>query len=224
MCGRFSFVALVDIIERFRLIQFEFDFVPRYNIAPSQPVPVVIRQDGKNSLHLFKWGLIPYWAKDASIGDKLINARAETLEEKPSFRGLLARKRCLIIADGFYEWKEEGRRKKPYRITLQDGKSFAFAGLWDSWLSPAGQTINSCTIITTTSNKLLEPIHHRMPVILPQDKESLWLDESVTYNQEIKELLRPFPAEQMVVHEVSTLINSSRYDGPECVFPIQSLF
>ncbi|WP_407314866.1 SOS response-associated peptidase [Desulfosporosinus sp. SB140] len=226
MCGRFSLIVLVGIIERFGLVQFEFDFLPRYNIAPSQPVPVVIHENGSNQLHFFKWGLIPNWAKDESIGNKLINARAETLEEKPSFNRLLAQKRCLILADGFYEWKKEGRIKRPYRITLQDGRpfAFAFAGLWDSWMSPTGQTISSCTIITTAPNTLLEPIHNRMPVILPQDMESFWLDEGVTFNREIKSLLTPFPAEQMVAYEVSSLVNSSRYDGPECVFPVQSLF
>jgi putative SOS response-associated peptidase YedK len=224
MCGRFSFITFSDIIERFSLVQLEFDFVPRYNIAPSQPVPVVIHKNGGNQLYMFRWGLIPYWAKDESIGNKLINARAETLEAKPSFRKSFEEKRCLILADGFYEWKKEGRLKKPYRITLQDGKPFAFAGLWDSWLSPSGQVINSCAIITTTPNKLMEPIHNRMPVILPQDMESPWLDEMITTSEEVKSLLKPFPEEQMFAYEVSTLVNSPRNDGPECVVPINTLF
>lgn len=177
MCGRYLFTK--PNIERFGPVQLEFEFEPRYNIAPSQQVPVVIRQNGDNRLHMLRWGLIPYWAKDMSIGNKLINARAETLEEKPSFRKSLEQKRCLVLADGFYEWKSEGRVKRPYRFTLQDGGTFAFAGLWDSWLSPTGQRINSCTIITTTPNKLMEPIHNRMPVILPQNMESVWLDENV---------------------------------------------
>jgi Uncharacterized conserved protein len=224
MCGRFSFIELNDISERFSLVQLEFDFVPRYNIAPSQQVPVVINQHGVNRLFMWRWGLIPYWAKDEGIGNKLINARAETLEEKPSFCKAFERKRCLILADGFYEWKKTGRVKKPYRITLLDGKPFALAGLWDSWLSPTGQTINSCTIITTTANKLMEPIHNRMPVILPQDMESLWLDERVTSSREVKGLLTPFPVENMVAFEVSPLVNSPRNDGPECVVPLNSLF
>ncbi len=174
--------------------------------------------------YIFRWGLIPYWAKDESIGNKLINARAETLEEKPSFRKSFEQKRCLILADGFYEWKKEGRVKKPHRITLHDGKPFAFAGLWNSWVSPTGQTINSCTIITTTPNRLMEPIHNRMPVILPQDMESLWLDERLISSNEVKGLLRPFPAEQMEAYEVSPLVNSPRKNVRECVVPGSSMF
>ncbi|WP_235839004.1 SOS response-associated peptidase [Desulfosporosinus metallidurans] len=193
-------------------------------MAPSQQVPVVIHQNGGNRLLMVRWGLIPYWAKDESIGNKLINARAETLEEKPSFRRSFEQRRCLVLADGFYEWKKEGRVKKPYRITLLDGRPFAFAGLWDSWLSPTGQTINSCAIITTTPNKLMEPIHNRMPVILPQDMESVWLGGDVTSSREVKGLLTPFPEERMVAYEVSQLVNSPRNDGPECVVPVNSLF
>ncbi|KJR45613.1 hypothetical protein UF75_4007 [Desulfosporosinus sp. I2] len=213
-----------NIIKRFGLVQLEFEFGPRYNIAPSQQVPVVICKNGNNRLLMFQWGLIPYWAKDESIGNKLINARAETLEEKPCFRKSFEQKRCLVLADGFYEWKKEGRIKKPYRITLQDGRPFAFAGLWDSWLSPTGQTINSCVIITTTPNKLMEPIHNRMPVILPQDMEPLWLDAGTIPSRVVKGLLTPFPEEGMVAYEVSPLVNSPRNDGPECMVPVNNLF
>ncbi|HWQ43106.1 MAG TPA: SOS response-associated peptidase [Desulfosporosinus sp.] len=222
MCGRYSFSK--PDLKRFGLGQLEFEFVPRYNIAPSQQVPVVISQNGCKRLLMFRWGLIPYWAKEMSIGNKLINARAETLEEKPSFCKSLDQKRCLVLADGFYEWKSEGRVKKPYRITLQDGGTFAFAGLWDAWLSPTGQRIDSCTIITTTPNKLLEPIHNRMPVILPQDVESIWLDENIKWSGEVHGMLKPFPAESLVAYEVSQLVNSPRNDGPGCVVPVNSLF
>lgn len=224
MCGRFSLTELIGNLERFGLVQLEFEFEPRYNIAPSQPVPVVIQQNGGNSLHMFRWGLIPYWAKDESIGNKLINARAETLEEKPSFRKSLEKRRCLILADGFYEWKKKGRVKKPYRFTRYGGEVFAFAGLWDSWLSPMGRMINSCTIITTTPNKLMEPIHNRMPVILARNTESLWLDEGVAFCGEVKGLLTPFPAEEMLAFEVSSLVNSPRNDVPGCLVPINTLF
>lgn len=223
MCGRFSFTEPDGVIGRFNIAQVEAELRPRYNIAPSQPVPVVIRQGGVNSLLMFRWGLIPYWAKDASIGNQLINARAETLEQKPSFRKSLEQRRCLILADGFYEWKKEGRSKKPFRITLQNGEAFAFAGLWDSWLSPTGETINSCTIITTTPNRLMEPIHNRMPVILPQEMESIWLDGNMK-GADVKPLLSPFPAELMVAYEVGPLVNSPQNDSPDCMTPVSRLF
>ncbi|MDA8228807.1 MAG: SOS response-associated peptidase [Desulfitobacterium hafniense] len=184
----------------------------------------MVQQNGVNRLLLLRWGLIPYWAKDMSIGNKLINARAETLEEKPSFRKSLEQKRCLVLADGFYEWKNEGRVKRPYRFTLQDGGTFAFAGLWDSWLSSTGQKLDSFTIITTTPNKLVEPIHNRMPVILPQDMESVWLDQSVAWSCDVHSRLAPFPEEQIVAYEVSQTVNSSLNDGPECVVPVTRLF
>lgn len=224
MCGRYSFAKPDGIYERFGLGQVESELRPRYNIAPTQPVPVVIHQNGMNCLHMLRWGMIPHWAKDVSIGNKLINARAETLEKKPSFRKSLEQKRCLVLADGFYEWKKEGHGKKPYRITLQDGNPFAFAGLWDSWLSSTGQTINSCTIITTSPNKLMEPIHDRMPVILPRDLESIWLDENVTSSREAKGLLTPFPAEMMAAYEVAPMVNSPHNDSPECMAPVTYLF
>lgn len=225
MCGRYSFskIKANDIIQRFGPVQLEFEFGPSYNIAPSQQIPVVIHKDGVNRLLGLRWGLIPYWAKDEHLGNKLINARAETLEERPSFRKSFKQKRCLILADGFYEWRKEGRVKKPFRITLKDGGLFAFAGLWDSWLSPIGQTINTCTIITTTPNELMEPIHNRMPVILQRDSEPDWLSAD-TPGREIKGLLTPFPAEEMVAYEVSSLVNSPHNDVPECVLPVSSLF
>lgn len=224
MCGRFSLSEPRGIVERFSIVQLEFEFEPRYNIAPSQQVPVVIRENGSNRLFMFRWGLIPYWAADEKIGNKLFNARAETLEERSSFRKSFEQKRCLVLADGFYEWRKEGRVKKPYRFTLKDGRPFAFAGLWDSWLSPAGQLINSCTIITTTPNTLMEPIHDRMPVIMPPEMESAWLDVDSTPSRELIGLLKPYPAERMVAYEVLTLVNSPRNEGPECAVPANSLF
>ena len=170
MCGRFSIAGFEGIEERFQL-EIEFpDLKPNYNVAPSQNVPVILKHCS-NQLALFKWGLIPFWAKDPSIGHKMINARAETVDEKPSFKTCLQRKRCLIVADGFYEWKKEGSTKRPHRITLKNKELFGFAGLWDAWKSPTGEIVNSCTIITTTPNELMEPLHNRMPVILPKDVE-----------------------------------------------------
>ncbi|KLU67402.1 putative SOS response-associated peptidase YedK [Desulfosporosinus acididurans] len=224
MCGRFSLIQVKDLEKRFDFVQLELEFEPRFNIAPSQSVPVVVRENDRNYLRMFRWGLIPSWAKDEHLGSKMINARGETLSEKPSFRKSFEQKRCLVLADGFYEWKKEGRIKAPYRITLQDGKPFAFAGLWDTWLSPSGQRINSCTIITTASNKLMETIHQRMPVILPADKESLWLNVEASSSHDVQGLLTPYPSEQMVAYEVLPYVNSPSYEGPECVMPVNKLF
>ena len=179
MCGRFSIAGFEGIEERFQL-EIEFpDLKPNYNVAPSQDVSVIVN-NGSNHLAMFRWGLIPYWAKDPSIGHKMINARAETVDEKPSFKTCLQRKRCLIVADGFYEWKKEGTTKRPHRITLKNQELFGFAGLWDTWKSPIGEIVNSCTIITTTPNELMEPIHNRIPVILPREVEQVWLDQGIT--------------------------------------------
>jgi len=216
MCGRYTFAQPNQIELRFGIVPSESRLIPRYNIAPTQMVPAVINQAGRR-LVMLRWGLIPSWAKDLSIGNKMINARAETLAEKPSFRTLLQRRRCLIIADGFYEWKKEGTGKKPYRITLIDEEPFAFAGLWDSWTSPAGEIIQSCTIITTAANELMQPIHNRMPVILPKDAEQIWADPAVTDKLLLKDLLQPYPAELMTAYEVSPLVNSPKNDLPECL-------
>jgi len=221
MCGRFSIAGSEGIEERFQL-EIEFpDLKPNYNVAPSQDVPVILN-NGSNQLALFKWGLIPFWAKDPSIGHKMINARAETVDEKPSFKTCLQRKRCLIVADGFYEWKKEESTKRPHRITLKNKEFFGFAGLWDTWKSPTGELVNSCTIITTTPNELMEPLHNRMPVILPKEVEQVWLDQDITDSFFLKSLLMPYPADLMIAYEVSTLVNSPKNNGPECLIPVGS--
>ena len=219
MCGRFSIAEFEGIGERFQ-IEIEFpDLKPNYNVAPSQDVPVILKHCS-NHLALFRWGLIPYWAKDPSIGHKMINARAETIDEKPSFKTCLQRKRCLIVADGFYEWKKEGSTKRPHRITLKDQGLFGFAALWDTWKSPTGELINTCTIITTTPNELMEPIHNRMPVILPRDVESVWLDQNITDSHLLKSLLTPYPPDKMMAYEVSPFVNSVKNNGPECLVAV----
>lgn len=223
MCGRFSLAEPDGVIERFNVGQVDAELKPRYNIAPSQPVAVLVKAHEANHLRMFRWGLISHWAQNASIGHRMINARVETLAEKPSFCRLLEQKRCLVLADGFYEWKKAGRSKKPHRVTLQNGGLFAFAGLWDSWISPTGQTVNSCTIITTAANRIMEPIHNRMPVILSQENESAWLNENVKPT-DIKGLLKPFPAELMVAYEVGLMVNSPQNVGPECMTPVSKLF
>ena len=216
MCGRFSITGFEGLEERFQL-KIEFpDIKPSYNVAPSQDIPVILSRVS-NQLAFFKWGLIPYWAKDPSIGHKMINARAETVDEKPSFKTCLIRRRCLIVADGFYEWKKEGATKRPHRITLKSEELFGFAGLWDTWKSSTGELVNSCTIITTTPNELMEPLHNRMPVILPREVESVWLDQGITNSVVLKSLLIPYPAELMTAYEVSPFVNSVKNNGPECL-------
>lgn len=216
MCGRFTFIDIEDIRERFKTEA--IDLKPNYNVAPTQNIPVILN----HQLSMIRWGLIPFWAKDPSIGNKMINARAETVDEKPSFKHSLQRKRCLILADGFYEWKKEGYSKRPHRITLKDKELFGFAGLWDTWKSPAGDIVNSCTIITTRPNELMEGIHDRMPVILSRNAEEVWLDQSIVDSGFLKSLLVPYPAELMVAYEVSAFVNSVKNNGPECLEPAES--
>lgn len=220
MCGRFTLIEFGEIAERFKLDEFIMELKSRYNIAPFQAIPVILNQ-GSNSLHFFKWGLIPSWAKDPAIGNKMINARAETIDEKPAFKTLLQHKRCLILADSFYEWKKSGSVKQPYRITLKNNSLFSFAGLWDSWVAPTGEVVNTCTLITTPSNDLMEKIHTRMPAILSPEQEKLWLDPTVTDGQFLKKLLLPYPSSLMTAYRVSKIVNSTKYDLPVCVEPFE---
>lgn len=199
-------------------------FAPRYNIAPTQPV-AVIAGDAPDRIQFFQWGLIPFWAKDPSIGSKLINARAETLAEKPSFRRSFRERRCLILADAFYEWAAEpGRRgRTPICIRLRSGEPFAFAGLWDEWRSPEGDLIRTCAIVTTTPNEMMARFHHRMPVILPRESRAAWLDRSTTDPAELQPLLTQYPAEKMECFAISTAVNNPRNDRPELLEPAGQL-
>ena len=220
MCGRFTLtVDPADLQDAFGLSEPPpAGLLPRYNIAPSQAVAVVANTGG-GKLELFRWGLIPSWAKDEKIGYKLINARAETLREKPSFRAALKRRRCLVLADGFYEWKRAGQSKVPMYLTLKDGRPFAFAGLWETWKSPEGKLIRSCTIITTAPNALVEKIHDRMPAILPPPARAAWLAPDELPAEQVLPLLKPLAAAQMKAIAVSSLVNNPRFDSPECVVP-----
>ena len=221
MCGRFTLtVNPADLQDTFSDYNFPAMFAPRFNIAPSQPV-LAIPNDDKFTADFFIWGLIPMWAKDSDIGNRLINARGETLAEKPSFRGSYRHKRCLILADGFYEWKSFGNRKSktPYYIHMQDRKPFAMAGLWDHWESPDGSSIKSCTIITTTPNELTGAIHDRMPVILHPRDYARWLDPAPQTPENLQPLIKPFPADPMTAYPVSTLVNKATEDMPEMVVP-----
>jgi len=219
MCGRFTLTADISTLqESFPFVEMPQGMQPHFNIAPTQPVAVV-PNDGRNRLDFFVWGLIPSWAKDPNIGSRLINARAETLQEKPSFRTAFRRRRCLVLADGFYEWKQGERGKTPMYIRLASGKPFAFAGLWESWNAPDASNVLSCTIITTQPNELMATIHNRMPVILPEEAYSTWLESAEADPQRLSGLLKPYPAEQMQAYPVSPLVNSPKNDVPELIRP-----
>jgi len=221
MCGRFTLtVNPADLQDAFSNYSFPEKFAPRFNIAPSQPV-LAIPNDDKFRADFFVWGLIPMWAKDPSIGSRLINARGETLAEKPSFRGGYKYKRCLIVADGFYEWKAFGEKKSksPYFIHMKDRKPFAMAGLWDTWEGPDGSSIKTCTIITTQPNELMQLIHDRMPVILHPRDYAKWLNPAPQTPENLQPLIKPFPADDMSAYPVSTLVNKTTNDKPELVVP-----
>ena len=221
MCGRFALKAPPRSIQEHFHLPERVNLSPRYNIAPSQAIAVVRHLPGKSSrqLDLLRWGLIPGWAKDMKVGYKMINARAETLAQKPSFRAAFKKRRCLIAADGFYEWKHSGKTKQPFYVHLKNGAVFAFAGLWESWKSPEGSTIESCTIITTAPNGLLQKIHDRMPVILPPEQYETWLQDS-TPEHSLQQLLMPYPAEAMEAYRVGPEVNSPKNDTPACMLPL----
>lgn len=221
MCGRYTqSITPARIAERFGVVgPFPPELKPRYNIAPSQDAPVVVLIEGPR-VELFRWGMIPSWSKDAALGLRMINARAETVASKPSYRKSFKRARCLVIADGFYEWKTnpDGRAKTPMRIRLKSSEPFAMAGLWDQWTGNDEKEIRSFTIITTTANEGLSQIHERMPVILKREDESRWLDPE-TQPEALTGLLKPYPTDGMEAYPVSRLVNSPRNDSPQCIEP-----
>ncbi|MFT5368040.1 MAG: putative SOS response-associated peptidase YedK [Candidatus Latescibacterota bacterium] len=222
MCGRFAFAAPKDQNQlAFSGFIFPDDMPKRYNIAPGQPI-IALANNGQKHAVAFKWGLIPSWSKDPQIGNRLINARAETLAEKPSFRSCFKRRRCLIPTTGFYEWKKQpdGKTKVPMLISLKSGQPFAFAGLWEHWGSPEGDEIDSCTIITTEPNELMASIHNRMPVILPPEAYAAWLDPKERRPEDLQTLLTPFPTKEMTAHAVSSLVNIPGNDSAECIAPV----
>ncbi|WP_126428786.1 SOS response-associated peptidase [Brevibacillus marinus] len=224
MCGRFTLVTDPEqLLKRFLLDELLFELQPRYNIAPGQLIPAIIASGGKRRIGQLKWGLVPSWASDERIGYKMINARAETLTAKPAFRNLLVRKRCIIPADGFYEWKATDRGKQPMRIVLKSGEPFGFAGLYDTWTAPDGRKVHTCTIITTQANEVVADIHHRMPVILRPEDEQIWLDRDRYDPDLLQSLLVPFDPGAMRAYPVSALVGSPKHDGPECMEESRSL-
>ena len=218
MCGRFTLRHSGEAIaSAFQLPEVP-QLQPRYNIAPTQLVSTVLGSlDSVHQLDQLHWGLIPSWAKDTKMGARLINARAETVGEKPAFRAAFRHRRCLVVADGFYEWQRQENKKQPFYFRLQNDQPFAFAGLWERWKSPEGAEIQSCTILTTEANDLLRSIHNRMPVILDPKDYDLWLDPAVQNTESLQQLLRPYQPEAMTSYAVSTKVNSPTNNTPECI-------
>jgi putative SOS response-associated peptidase YedK len=226
MCGRFTLNQSSSALGEFFCIDNIPDLAAQYNIAPTQKVATVLHNPETNQREFqqLTWGLIPAWMKDPKMGVKLINARCETVAEKPAFRSAFQHRRCLVLADGFYEWKRENGQKQPFYFRLSDGQPFAFAGLWERW-GPAqgnsdGEEIRSCTILTTAANELVQPIHERMPVILAPQDYDLWLNSQMPTSEALQQLLCPYPAEAMTAYPVSPLVNNSRQNSSECIIPL----
>jgi putative SOS response-associated peptidase YedK len=222
MCGRYSITSPPEaMIRLFRIAGAVPNFPARYNVAPTQDVPAVVQDAGARALAMLRWGLIPSWAKEGA--KPLINARGESVADKPSFRAAFRRRRCLLPADGFYEWhRPDGGPKTPYNIRLKEDGPFAMAGIWDLWTSPDGSELATCAIITTEANKTLAPIHHRMPVILAPEDWSAWLETPETRARDVLPLLRPAPDDLLEAYPISTRVNRVANDGPELIEPARA--
>ena len=223
MCARFAFFSGKIIKDEFG-VPVVPDLQPRFNIPPTSTVPAIIETDKARELRLFQWGLVPSWAKDPAIGARMINARAETLAEKPTFRAAFKRRRCLIPADGFYEWTGDKGRKQPYYITMRTNRTFAFAGLWEYWEGVDG-ALETCTIITTEANETVAKVHERMPVIVARGDYATWLDTRIE-TRSLQTILTPYPADEMTLHPVNKAMGNPAFDGPECIIRVEvpSLF
>jgi putative SOS response-associated peptidase YedK len=221
VCGRFSLIVSARLLAELFDLEGIAQLEPRYNIAPTQSINIVRESDDKRrEWAVAHWGLIPSWAKDPSIGHRMINARAETAHEKPAFRSAVRHRRCLIPADGFFEWRSEDGAKQPYYIHFSDSRPFAFAGLWERWQPPQGPSVDSCTILTTSANALVEQLHHRMPVILDPSDYGEWLSNKPLAVDRLHALLVPHPPEPMECYPVSTVVNRPANNDPECVRPV----
>jgi putative SOS response-associated peptidase YedK len=220
MCGRFVRKRSSTVMARdFGVQEITDDLQPSFNVAPTDNVSVVLN-DGVKQLVAMRWGLVPFWATDPKIASKHINARAETLTVKPAFKDAFKRRRCLVVADGFFEWQKQGATKIPLFIHLEPERPFGFAGLYEIWTPPLGEKLVTCTIITTEANELVRPIHDRMPVILPKDAEDFWLDSAVEDHTRLLDLLQPYQASDMSAFTVSKLVNSVKNNSPECIEPV----
>ena len=226
MCGRYSLTKESAKIQNLFGLDHVAHIALRYNIAPMQPVGAITenRDTGRRQWRHLQWGLIPGWTKDPKAGHRMINARCETVTQKPAYQAAIRYRRCLIPADGFYEWQKNERPKQPYYITLADEGLFAFAGLWEHWESEHGDELASCAILTTEANEVIRPIHDRMPVIIEPDAYASWLDTKVQDPDRVTPLLRPLPAELMLTRPVSTYVNNVQHDGPQCLAAASMLF
>lgn len=215
MCGRYAIDLQPGLISEYYGVEIPARFSASYNVAPSQNVPVVCRKDDARSLAFMRWGLIPYWAKNP---DKpMINARSETINSKPSFKNAFRQRRCILPASGFYEWRKIGNRKIPHYIHLSEESPMSFAGIWEQWRSPAGETIETCAILTTAANSVVAPIHDRMPVILSSDNFGYWLERGVKDPGKLMALLAPYPDKEIIAYPVSAVVNNPANNDPECI-------
>jgi putative SOS response-associated peptidase YedK len=219
MCGRYTLTSSPEAIRALFRYREEAGFPPRYNVAPTQPIPVVRRVNGEPSLALMRWGLIPSWVKDPGVFSLLVNARGEGVNDKPAFRHAMKRRRCLVPADGFYEWKDEGGRRRPYFVRKAGGGPLAFAGLWETWTGPNGEEMETAAIITTDANKEMAQVHHRAPAIVPPDVFDFWLDTDNVDAKTAAAAIGPAPHGSMEVYEVSTAVNRVANDRPELIEP-----
>jgi putative SOS response-associated peptidase YedK len=223
MCGRFVRKRSSSAMAKdFGVQEITDDLQPSFNVAPTQLVAVVLNS-GKKQMAAMRWGLVPSWATDPTIAGRLINARAETLMAKAAFKEAFKRRRCLVVADGFFEWQKQGSAKIPLFIHLKPERPFGFAGLYEIWTPPLGEPLVTCTIITTEPNQLVKPIHDRMPVIVPKDAEDFWLDPDVEDRTRLLDLLQPYPSDEMAAYVVSKLVNSVKNDSPECIEPVAAM-
>ncbi len=223
MCGRYTLATPTEALAKLFQLQTALPSLrPRYNIAPTQPVAVVRRStEGEREMVIMHWGLIPSWAKEPDIGNRLINARSETVSEKPSFRSAFKRRRCLVPTDGFYEWQRLNKRKQPHYVRMGDGEPFAFAGLWEHWEGQDETVIESCTILTTEANAFVRPIHNRMPVIVEPGDYDLWLETEPDRTGALARLMRPYSGDRLTAFPISTWVNNPKNDDARCVEPIE---
>lgn len=221
MCGRFTFAISPEMLSAIFGVSSLEDLPRRFNIAPTQQVLVIRGTDAGNQAAFLRWGLIPSWARDPSIGSRMINARSESVHEKPAFRHAIRYRRCIIPAGGFYEWMEEGGKKFPRYVRMKDAAPMGFAGIWDHWKNPAGETMETCSILTTASNRLIRPLHDRMPVILPPQEYDLWLDRNIIEPETLQPLYQPYPEDLMEMYPVSPFVNNPRNDSPACIEPFR---